>query len=79
MADGPAEQPPAGVFDLVKYDSQAGKLAAYVTPDPKDGKKHPAIVFACTAASVESAVRSGVMHRLRTIKVPRRSATLRWY
>ena len=43
---GPADKPPAGVFELVRYTSPAGGLAAYVTPDPKDGKKHPAIVWA---------------------------------
>lgn len=39
------EEPPAKVFRTVKYDSPVGKLAAYLTPDPKDGKKHPAIVW----------------------------------
>jgi dienelactone hydrolase len=38
-------EPPADVFRKVKYDSPAGKLAAYLTPDPKDGKKRPAIVW----------------------------------
>src|SRR4051794_35152954 len=33
--------PPPGVFGLVKYDAPPGKLSAYLTPDPKDGKKHP--------------------------------------
>jgi Fe-S cluster assembly iron-binding protein IscA/alpha/beta superfamily hydrolase len=45
VAKSPVPVPPAGVFDLVKYDSPVGKLAAYLTPDPKDGKKHPAIVW----------------------------------
>ncbi|MFL5245512.1 MAG: alpha/beta hydrolase family protein [Gemmataceae bacterium] len=39
------EKPPAGVFRIVHYDSPAGKLAAYLSPDPKDGKKHPAIIW----------------------------------
>lgn len=34
-------------FDLITYKSPAGDLAAYLTPDPKDGKKHPAIIV-CT-------------------------------
>jgi Fe-S cluster assembly iron-binding protein IscA/alpha/beta superfamily hydrolase len=42
---GPAPKPPAGLFRLVKYAAPPGKLAAYLTPDPKDGKKHPAIVW----------------------------------
>ncbi|HMF13312.1 MAG TPA: prolyl oligopeptidase family serine peptidase [Gemmataceae bacterium] len=44
-AGEPVPAPPKGVFDLVHYESPAGKLAAYLTPDPKDGKKHPAIVW----------------------------------
>lgn len=38
-------KPPAKVFNLVHYDSPAGSLAAYLSPDPKDGKKHPAIIW----------------------------------
>lgn len=40
-----AETPPGGVLKLVKYRSPAGDLAAYVTPDPGDGKKRPAILW----------------------------------
>jgi len=36
---------PTGTFDLVTYPSPAGALQAYATVDPKDGKKHPAIVW----------------------------------
>ena len=43
--DAAPDKPPAGVFNIVKYDSPAGALSAYVSPDPKDGKKHPAIVW----------------------------------
>lgn len=42
---GPVPQPPADVFRLVKYRSPAGELSAYVSPDPVDGRKHPAIVW----------------------------------
>jgi hypothetical protein len=38
--------PPANLFRLVRYQSPAGKLAAYLTPDRPDNKKHPAII--CT-------------------------------
>jgi len=41
----PPPEPPSDVFRLVRYDSPAGKLAAYLTPDPGDGQKHPAIVW----------------------------------
>jgi acetyl esterase/lipase len=41
----PVEDPPANVFRKVKYDAPVGKCSAYLTPDPKDGKKHPAIVW----------------------------------
>lgn len=37
--------PPSRVFRTVMYDAPVGKLAAYVTPDPKDGQRHPAIVW----------------------------------
>ncbi|WP_257386052.1 alpha/beta hydrolase family protein [Tahibacter caeni] len=36
---------PPDVFRTTTYDAAAGKLAAFVTPDPNDGKKHPAIVW----------------------------------
>jgi pimeloyl-ACP methyl ester carboxylesterase len=44
--DGPAQPPPRGIYQLIRYPSPAGKLAAYLSPDPGDGKKHPAIVWA---------------------------------
>ncbi|MFO0799803.1 MAG: alpha/beta fold hydrolase [Gemmataceae bacterium] len=44
-SDGPPPTPPRGTFNLVRYTSPAGKLAAYVTPDPRDGAAHPAIVW----------------------------------
>jgi alpha/beta superfamily hydrolase len=43
--DGPPPRPPAKVFSLVRYPSPAGALAAYVTPPPSDGARHPAIVW----------------------------------
>jgi acetyl esterase/lipase len=39
------EVAPPKVFLTVKYPAASGALAAYVTPDPGDGKKHPAIVW----------------------------------
>jgi acetyl esterase/lipase len=41
----PVDEPPPKVFRKVQYESPAGKLAAYLIPDPKDGKKHPAIIW----------------------------------
>lgn len=41
----PVPQPPPKLFQIAPYDSPVGKLAAYLTPDPKGGKKHPAIVW----------------------------------
>jgi dipeptidyl aminopeptidase/acylaminoacyl peptidase len=40
-----APEPPPGVFQKVRYNSPAGNLVAYLTPDPRDGQKHPAIVW----------------------------------
>jgi dipeptidyl aminopeptidase/acylaminoacyl peptidase len=39
------ETPPANVFRVVTYDAKPGKLAAYLTPDLKDGKKRPAMIW----------------------------------
>jgi alpha/beta superfamily hydrolase len=44
-ANTPFDNPPANLFRLVRYESPAGKLGAYLSPDPKDGKKHPAIIW----------------------------------
>lgn len=44
--DGPAQIPPKEVFEVVHYPSPVGDLVAYVTPDPGDGKRHPAVVWA---------------------------------
>jgi hypothetical protein len=41
----PAPEPPAQLFRTVQYDAPVGKLAAYLSPDPKDGKKHPAVLW----------------------------------
>jgi len=41
----PLAKPPKGVFQRVAYASPVGQLGAYVTPDPGDGKKHPAIIW----------------------------------
>jgi hypothetical protein len=38
-------KPPPQIFERIKYQSECGELWAYVTPDPHDGKKHPAIVW----------------------------------
>jgi acetyl esterase/lipase len=41
----PVPEPPPRLFRKVRYDSPVGKLAAYLSPDPKDGKKYPAIIW----------------------------------
>jgi acetyl esterase/lipase len=41
----PPPEPPARIFSLVRYASPAGSLAAYVTPRPAEGGRHPAIVW----------------------------------
>jgi acetyl esterase/lipase len=42
----PAPKPPADLFTLVTVQGPVGGLATYVTPDPGDGKRHPAVVWA---------------------------------
>lgn len=44
-AQGAADVPDGDEFQLIHYESSVGPLAAYVTSDPGDGKKHPAIVW----------------------------------
>ncbi|MBX9584875.1 MAG: prolyl oligopeptidase family serine peptidase [Gemmataceae bacterium] len=41
----PVPDPPPGVFQKVAYESPVGKLAAYLTPDPGDGVRRPAVVW----------------------------------
>jgi dipeptidyl aminopeptidase/acylaminoacyl peptidase len=41
----PATKPPEKLFQFVRYDAAPGKLGAYLSPDPNDGKKHPAIIW----------------------------------
>lgn len=42
---GPADSPTGTDFDLIHYQSSVGPLAAYLTPDPGDGLKHPSVVW----------------------------------
>lgn len=42
---GPPDDPAGSEFDLIKYQSPVGPLHAYVTRDPGDGRKRPAIVW----------------------------------
>lgn len=44
-AKEPVAEPPPEVFSKVFYETPGGPLAAYLTPDPKDRAKHPAIVW----------------------------------
>jgi hypothetical protein len=37
--------PPPDLFTIVQFDSPVGKLAGYLSPDPNDGKKRPAIIW----------------------------------
>ena len=39
------DTPPKSEFDLIHYQSPVGALAAYLTPDPLNGKKNPAIIW----------------------------------
>ncbi|MFZ6640463.1 alpha/beta hydrolase family protein [Undibacterium sp. TC4M20W] len=41
----PVGSAPDNVFQSVRYQSSVGALSALLTPDPKDGKKHPAIIW----------------------------------
>ena len=41
----PMPTPPPEVFNIISYQSPAGALKAYISPNPNDGKKHPAIIW----------------------------------
>src|SRR5262249_45093697 len=41
----PHPKPPPNLFRIFQFESAVGKLGAYLTLDPNDGKKHPAIVW----------------------------------
>jgi len=43
--DGQPAEPPQGVLKLVRYPAKDGNMAAYVTPDPRDGARHPAVIW----------------------------------
>ena len=43
--DGKPATPPADVFSLIYYKADDGEMAAFLSPDPKDGKKHPAVIW----------------------------------
>jgi dipeptidyl aminopeptidase/acylaminoacyl peptidase len=43
--EGAPDCPDGKLFKMVHFESKVGRLAAYVTPDPGDGKKHPAVVW----------------------------------
>src|SRR5215510_31172 len=44
-AQEPVEQAPPKIFRTITYPASAGNMSAYLSPDPKDGKKHPAIIW----------------------------------
>jgi hypothetical protein len=41
----PVDDPPPEILRSVKYSTSIGDMAAYVSPSPNDGKKHPAIIW----------------------------------
>lgn len=41
----PVPVPPPRLFRVVHYDAAKGRMAAYLSPDPGDGRKHPAIIW----------------------------------
>ena len=42
---GPPDAPNGVEFQLIKYPAAVGAMAAYITPDPGDGRKRPAVVW----------------------------------
>lgn len=46
IGDAPAPAPPGELFRRVEFGVDHGVNVAYLTPDPDDGKKHPAVLWA---------------------------------
>ncbi len=44
-SDEPIAEPPSDRLEVITYESPVGPQPAYVTPDPGDGRRHPAIVW----------------------------------
>ena len=45
QADEPVPEPPPKLYQRIKYTSPAGQLAALLSPDPKDNKRRPAVLW----------------------------------
>ncbi|QRY79958.1 prolyl oligopeptidase family serine peptidase [Pseudomonas sp. PDNC002] len=45
LSNDPVEVPPDPSLKLITYPSAVGKLPAYLSADPGDGKRHPAIIW----------------------------------
>jgi dipeptidyl aminopeptidase/acylaminoacyl peptidase len=43
---GPASLSPPPIFQTIHYNAPVGPCVAYITPNPSDGKKHPAVLWA---------------------------------
>lgn len=41
----PPDEPPSGLFELVRYPAPLGANAAYLSSDPQDGRRHPAVIW----------------------------------
>jgi len=41
-----APAPPEGMYELVEYPAPLGDQVGYLTPDPGDGERHPAVLWA---------------------------------
>ncbi|MBI4569979.1 MAG: hypothetical protein HY719_16420 [Planctomycetes bacterium] len=41
----PLPTPPEDILRIIKYRSPAGTMRAYLSPAPKEGGKHPAIIW----------------------------------
>ena len=46
IGEPPPVPPPSAKLERVHYKAPLGENWAYITPDPRDGKKHPAVVYA---------------------------------
>lgn len=45
--NGEPMSPPEDIFLLIHYPAKDGNMAAYLSPDPGDNEKHPAVIWLC--------------------------------
>jgi acetyl esterase/lipase len=78
----PVPKPPSNELKLVRYRSPVGELPAYLSPIPKDGQKHPAIIWLTGGFSnsiSEAAWESGAPENDQSARIFRQAGVVTLY